>query len=181
VLPVEIVPVDGTTIVLRARGSELLILPQHVGQLKVLNSPKEFTGYFLSNALLNRPARKLFEAWLRKDQSLWQRIYRTIQSEMDVEKIADYAKKMEAIKDGDSKDSQPESMKAKKSEKEHSADKVEKPVAAKAAKSTPVAKKSKAAGSPIASAKKAVKTKAAAPKAAPKKKASVTKKTSKGK
>ena len=83
-LPVEIVPVDGKTLVLRARGSELLILPHHIGHLKACASPKEFTTYFISNALLNRPARKLFEAWLRKDKTLWQRIYRTIQNEMEV-------------------------------------------------------------------------------------------------
>lgn len=83
-LPVEIVPVDGSTLVLRARGSELLILPHHIGHLKGCKTPKEFTGYFLSNALLNRPARKLFEAWLRKDKTLWQRIYRTIHDNMEV-------------------------------------------------------------------------------------------------
>lgn len=82
VLPVEIVPVEGKSIVLRARGSELLILPQHVGKLKSCKTPTDFTGYFLNEALLNRPARKLFEAWLRKDRSLWQRIYQIIQKEM---------------------------------------------------------------------------------------------------
>lgn len=93
-LPVEIVPVDGTTIVLRARGSELLILPHHIGQLKSCKNPKDFTGYFLTNALLNRPARKLFEAWLRKDKSLWQRIYRTVQTDMDTTKIKEFEERM---------------------------------------------------------------------------------------
>lgn len=79
--PVEIVPIENS-LVLRARGSELLILPQHVGHLKSCKTPKDFTGYFLGEALLNRPARKLFEAWLRKDTTLWQRIYNTVQKEM---------------------------------------------------------------------------------------------------
>lgn len=75
--PVEILPVQGT-LVLRARGSELLILPVHVTELKQLREPKDFTSYFMKAALINRPARKLFEAWLRKDMGLWKRIYHTI-------------------------------------------------------------------------------------------------------
>jgi len=99
VLPVEIVPIDRTTLVLRARGSELLILPQHIGHLKACKTPKEFTGYFMDEALLNRPARKLFEAWLRKDRSLWQRIYSTIQKEMDATAEGDEAEKPAAKAD----------------------------------------------------------------------------------
>lgn len=80
-LTVEILPVQDT-LVLRARGSELLILPHHVHKLKALSKPKEFSSYFHGEALVNRPARKLFEAWLRKDDSLWKRIYITIHKEM---------------------------------------------------------------------------------------------------
>lgn len=169
-LPVEIVPVDGTTIVLRARGSELLILPQHIGQLKGLNNPKEFTGYFLSNALLNRPARKLFEAWLRKDKSLWQRIYKTIQSEMDSSKIADYEKKLDEMK----------------SEKDTKAAPVatEKKVAKVAKKAASSEKETKSVGekktvSKTAAEKKPAKKTSTETKAAPKKKAATPVKKSK--
>jgi hypothetical protein len=79
---VEILPVQ-ETIVLRARGSELLILPHHVRKLKGLTKPKDFSQYFHGEALVNRPARKLFEAWLRKDQSLWTRLYTTVHKEME--------------------------------------------------------------------------------------------------
>jgi hypothetical protein len=82
VLPVEIIPIQDN-LVLRARGSELLILSHHVEQLKSLKKPQEFSQYFTGEALINRPARKLFEAWLRKDQSLWPRIYKTIHTEMN--------------------------------------------------------------------------------------------------
>ncbi|MCX6109340.1 MAG: hypothetical protein NTZ90_07020 [Proteobacteria bacterium] len=91
-LPVEILA-DHETIVLRARGSELLILPHHVHQLKALTKPVDFSAYFRSEALVNRPARKLFEAWLRKDTSVWTRLYRTVHHEMDL-----------AAKDGDGAD-----------------------------------------------------------------------------
>lgn len=78
-LPVEIHPIQDS-IVLRARGSELLILSSHVAELKKLKSAGDFSRYFLHEALVNRPARKLFEAWLRKDGSLWARIYKTVQT-----------------------------------------------------------------------------------------------------
>ena len=83
VLPVEIVPVQ-ETLVLRARGSELLILPHHIRHLKGCEKPKDFSEYFRAEALVNRPARKLFEAWLRKDDSLWKRIYICVHKEMEL-------------------------------------------------------------------------------------------------
>lgn len=83
-LPVEILPAPGGTLVLRARQSELLILASHIVELKERKTPKDFTGYFMSEALINRPARKLFEAWLRKDKTLWRRIYDTVQNELEV-------------------------------------------------------------------------------------------------
>ena len=79
---VEIVTVQNS-LVLRARGSELLILPHHAKELKTLEKPKEFSGYFRQQALINRPARKLFEAWLRKDNDLWPRIYNMVHKEME--------------------------------------------------------------------------------------------------
>ncbi len=80
-LPVEILPVQ-ESIVLRARGSELLILPHHVQKLKGLSKPRDFSQYFRGEALVNRPARKLFEAWLRKDHTLWPRLYQVVHKEM---------------------------------------------------------------------------------------------------
>ncbi len=82
-IPVEILPVQ-ETLVLRARGSELLILPHHVKKLKGFTKPRDFSHYFRAEALVNRPARKLFEAWLRKDHTLWPRLYQTVHKEMDV-------------------------------------------------------------------------------------------------
>lgn len=66
------------TLVLRQKHSELVIVPQHVENLKKLKDPKAFSQYFLEHALVNRSARKLFIAWVRKDSSLWKKIYETI-------------------------------------------------------------------------------------------------------
>lgn len=81
--PVEIIPIQGA-LILRARGSELLILQHYVKELKKLESTKEFANFFTSTALVNRPARKLFSAWLRKDSSLWRRIYDMVHKEMEI-------------------------------------------------------------------------------------------------
>lgn len=77
-LTVEILCHQGT-IVLRARNSELLILPQYVKELKGLKEPQAFSQYFMREALVNRPARKLFEAWLRKDRTVWPRLFKTVE------------------------------------------------------------------------------------------------------
>ena len=79
--PVEIL-FHQDMVVLRARQSELLILPVHVRALKELKGPKEFSNYFMTEALINRPARKLFESWLRKDQGVWPRLFDVIHNKV---------------------------------------------------------------------------------------------------
>lgn len=69
---------EQNTMVLRARGSDLLIIPAHVERLHALKDIREFAQYFLNKALVNRPARKLFSSWLRKEPGLWQRVFKTI-------------------------------------------------------------------------------------------------------
>lgn len=86
-LPVEIIYTQGM-LILQARSSELVIIPQHVVELQKLDQPKEFSDYFVHKALVNRPARKLFEAWLKKDQTIWQRIFKTIHSDKKAEASA---------------------------------------------------------------------------------------------
>lgn len=75
--PVEIMPIQDS-LILRARGSELLILAQHITELKQRKSKRDFSIYFTGEALVNRPARKLFEAWLRKDGTLWERLFHMV-------------------------------------------------------------------------------------------------------
>lgn len=114
VLPVEIVPVQ-ETLVLRARGSELLILPHHIRHLKGCEKPKDFSEYFRAEALVNRPARKLFEAWLRKDDTLWKRIYICVHKEMEIKDEAD-APEEKAPKKAEPKAKAKEEPKAAKAE-----------------------------------------------------------------
>ena len=71
------------SLILRARGVELLILPVHVEALKGLKESKAFAEYFLQTAMVNRSARKLYEAWLKKDSTLWRRIYHSIMNDFN--------------------------------------------------------------------------------------------------
>ena len=78
--PVEIHQIQ-ESLVLRSKQTELWILPVFMTQLKILTVPKDFSQYFLREALVNRSARKLFESWARKDSSLWPRIYKAVHPE----------------------------------------------------------------------------------------------------
>lgn len=70
-------------LVLRAGPSELHIVAEHVEKLQQLTAKNEFATYFREQALLNRPARKLFASWLRKERGLWQRIYQIVHAAAD--------------------------------------------------------------------------------------------------
>lgn len=194
-LPVEILPVQ-ETLVLRARGSELLILPSHIKELKELSKPRDFSQYFRAEALLNRPARKLFEAWLRKDHTLWSRLYKVVHKEMELsedsgdegvaEKEAPKSKAKEAPKAKATAKAKPAKKKAAPKEEEEKPAAKAKPKAKKAAKkasSEKTTKKKVVAKKKAAPAKKKVAKKApakkTATKAAPKKKTAKKKTTKK--
>jgi hypothetical protein len=129
---VEITCVEKKSIVLQARASELLILPQHVLALGESKSPKDFSEYFMNEALVNRSARKLFQAWLRKDRTLWQRLYRTIRDEADTNEIRDFLKNMGTDEESDA---EPAVVKTK-AVSEPAVKKQEKPAVAAPVKST---------------------------------------------
>ena len=95
---IQIVPIEDA-VVLKDRSSELLILPDHVIFLKSFSKSKDFAKYFLDQALMNRSARKLYEAWLRRDSNLWRKLYETIR---DME-IKDFDKRLKELKSEDSK------------------------------------------------------------------------------
>ncbi len=166
-MEVLIIPIE-KSLVLRARGSELLILDHHVSVLKGLTKSKDFIEYFNSAALVNRAARKLFEAWLRKDSSLWKRIFQTI-GEMEVEVVAagPIVPKAPAVKPKEevTKPSAAQAPKVKAESK--SAPKVDSKPAAKEAPKAAKKEEKKAAAKPAAKtatpakkvAKKAVKKK----------------------
>lgn len=94
-VPVEILPFQ-ENIILRARGSELLIQSVHVRKLQDLKKPRDFSQYFREEALVNRPARKLFQAWLRKDGTLWPRLYKAVQAIVMSERTPEVASAAES-------------------------------------------------------------------------------------
>ena len=76
-------------LVLQARNSQLIILREFVTELKGKVGTQDFAVYFRETALINRAARKLFDAWLRKDGSLWSRLHEivkqlTVEEEVNV-------------------------------------------------------------------------------------------------
>ena len=126
--PVEIVHNEGA-VVLRARASELLILPFHVKELQGLKKPQGFAEYFKSQALVNRPARKLFEAWLRKDGTLWPRLFKTVHEEMDAVELEEETEAVDEVKT-----TKPEANTEKKAIKKEPTEKKEKVSASKTEK-----------------------------------------------
>ena len=128
--PVEILPVEGT-LILQARGSELLILSHHVQALKKVSQPQEFVNYFNNMALINRPARKLFQAWLRKDKNLWKRLYEAVKAVEEEEIETSPAEEVPAEKAAKEEKKPAKKAAAKKTEKEE-----KKPAKKAAAKKT---------------------------------------------
>jgi len=144
VADIQIVPIEDA-VVLKDRSSELLILPDHVVFLKSFSKSKDFAKYFLDQALMNRSARKLYEAWLRRDSNLWRKLYETIR---DME-IKDFDKRLKELKSEDSKPkpakkeepAKKEKKVAKKTEAEKPAKKVAKKTTKKATTKKTTAKK----------------------------------------
>mgnify|MGYP003684175351 CR=1 FL=1 len=170
--PVELIPVQGS-LVLRARGSELLILPQYIYELKKLSAPKEFAGYFMQQALINRPARKLFEAWLRKDRSLWKRTYNVVMNDIELDEETIKAIESAPLVGEEEVKEEPK-KEAKKAEAKPAKKKAEakpaKKKTAKKAEAKPAKKKAAKKAATKTAAKKKTAKKAATKKAATKKK-----------
>ncbi len=61
---------------LRRGDSVLMIESNHVTQLRTLKSDIDFTEFFKNTALQNREARRVFQAWERKDTALLQKIFK---------------------------------------------------------------------------------------------------------
>ena len=68
-------------LVLKRGQSSLVIDPEKVQNLRIQSDMHAFSEYFLNTALVNREARRVFEAWKRKDPDLLAKIYKeTVQS-----------------------------------------------------------------------------------------------------
>jgi|GEM_PF-1156246 len=180
-MEVLIKPIE-KSLVLQARGSELVILEEHVAVLKGLKKSKDFIEYFRHTALVNRSARKLFEAWLRKDSSLWKRTYECIGGMEEVE-----IQKVDSTTPVDKTFVNEEKQKAKAAQTEQRATQPKVKNAEKVKKAKAVEPEKKSAVKKKAAAKKAVVDKPTAKKATKKtakktvKKKTTTKKTAKKK
>ena len=61
--------------ILRRGASVLMIEAANVQVLRTLKERNEFTEFFRTKALVNREARRMFEAWERKDKDLLDKLY----------------------------------------------------------------------------------------------------------
>jgi outer membrane biosynthesis protein TonB len=97
--PIELTILNDGSFVLQGKGSELLILAEHTHELRSRKVPKEFAAYFMSEALVNRPARKMFESWLRKDSELWRKIFKAVHEELSEDQATQAEQRWKAIEE----------------------------------------------------------------------------------
>ena len=62
-------------LVLRRGQSTLVISPENVQSLRTQENEASFSEFWNSKALQNREARRVFQAWERKDKELLKKIY----------------------------------------------------------------------------------------------------------
>ncbi|MBM3383291.1 MAG: hypothetical protein FJY29_12775 [Betaproteobacteria bacterium] len=61
--------------ILRRGASILMIEAANVQVLRTLKEKNEFGEFFRTKALVNREARRVFEAWERKDKDLLEKLF----------------------------------------------------------------------------------------------------------
>lgn len=62
-------------LILRRGASSLIINAENVQELRTAGSEDAFKSFFMTKALQNREARRVFQAWERKDASLLDKLY----------------------------------------------------------------------------------------------------------
>lgn len=67
-------------LILRRGDSVLLIESDKVNELRSLKENDAFENYFRNTALVNREARRVFQAWERKDQNLLGKLFKEVLS-----------------------------------------------------------------------------------------------------
>ncbi|MCA2961353.1 MAG: hypothetical protein IOD12_13970 [Silvanigrellales bacterium] len=65
-------------LVLKRGDSVLLIDAEKIQSLRVLKEAKEFEEFWRTQALQNREARRVFEAWERKDAELMSKVHKEV-------------------------------------------------------------------------------------------------------
>lgn len=69
---------ERNNLILSRGTSQLLIKAEDVQALRGLKEKAPFSDYFLTKALVNREARRVFQAWERKDAELLQKLHQEI-------------------------------------------------------------------------------------------------------
>jgi len=62
-------------LILRRGASMLMIEAANVQVLRTLKEKNDFNEFFKTKALVNREARRVFEAWERKDKDLLEKLF----------------------------------------------------------------------------------------------------------
>ncbi|MEN9810561.1 MAG: hypothetical protein RLZZ488_2128 [Pseudomonadota bacterium] len=63
------------SLILRRGASVLMIEAANVQVLRTLKEKNDFNEFFKTKALVNREARRVFEAWERKDKDLLDKLF----------------------------------------------------------------------------------------------------------
>lgn len=69
---------DRNNLILTRGTSQLLIKSDDIQALRGLKDAPAFNEYFQTKALVNREARRVFQAWERKDGELLQKLHKEI-------------------------------------------------------------------------------------------------------
>ncbi len=67
-------------LILKRGESSLIINPENVSGLRTQENEEAFQTFFRTTALQNRQARRVFEAWEKKDNTLLKKIYQEMMS-----------------------------------------------------------------------------------------------------
>lgn len=73
--PVVTLEWNRNNLILKRGESMLLIEANNVQTLRALKEKAEFQDFFRTKALVNREARRVFEAWERKDTALLEKLF----------------------------------------------------------------------------------------------------------
>lgn len=69
---------ERNNLILTRGTSQLLIKAEDIQNLRGIKDQQPFSDYFLTKALVNREARRVFQAWERKDTALLQKLHQEI-------------------------------------------------------------------------------------------------------
>lgn len=67
-------------LILKRGDSRILIEPDKIQELRIQEDESSFEAYFLTKALANREARRVFKSWERKDDELIKKLFKEIKA-----------------------------------------------------------------------------------------------------